>query len=232
MTSAVAWSAGFPTPPGLLAAGSEPPVTPDADTAREWLDQELARPEYHQGPSLLDRFLDWLNDLFGTAPDLGIPRAWAALIVVAVIAAVAVAAFLIAGPVRRRAIAPTGIVLDADDERTAAQCRAAADAASAAGDWGLAVVERFRAIARSLEERAILDERPGRTAHEVALDAHARFGDPVRDDLTRAADLFDSVCYGDGVASSGDDALLRDVDRRLAATRPATTPEPVTGVPA
>ena len=54
------------------------------------------------------------------------------------------------------------------------QIRAAADAAAAAGDWALAVLERFRAIVRGLEERTVLDERAARTAHEAALAAAAR----------------------------------------------------------
>lgn len=210
----------------LLGAASEPPLTPDADEARRWLESELAKPEYHGGPSLLERAIDWVNGLFSDVPSLGIPGIWAALAIVGVLAALVVVAFVVTGPVRRRAQSATiGTVLDADDTRTAAELRKAADAAAAQGDWGLAVIERFRALARSLEERAILDERPGRTADEFAVDATPRF-EALGADLVAAATLFDGVCYGSREARAGDDAVLRAVDQRLTATRPLAARQP------
>ena len=90
-------------------------------------------------------------------------------------------------------------VVDADDDRTAAQLRADADAAAARGDWRSAVIDRFRAVVRSLEERVVLDVRPGRTADEAAAVAGLRF--PAEADaLRRGARLFDDVCYGDAPA--------------------------------
>ena len=105
-------------------------------------------------------------------------------------------AFWVAGPVRARVAGrPRPWSSSGDDARTAAELRAAADAAAARGDWSTAVLERFRAVVRSLEERALLDDRPGRTAHEAAEAAAARL--PARAaELRRAARLFDDVCYG------------------------------------
>ena len=67
----------------------EVPVTPDAPTAREWLQDELTNPIYHQGPSLLDRFLMWLQDLFAGTPALGLSGGWVALVLVVVIVVIA-----------------------------------------------------------------------------------------------------------------------------------------------
>ena len=104
--------------------------------------------------------------------------------------------------------------------RTAAQLRAAADAAAARGDHSAAVLERFRAMVRSLADRAVLTDRPGLTAHEAVAEAAARF--PRHEpDLARAGHLFDAVRYGHVGANVEDDAWLRRVDAEIAADRPA-----------
>lgn len=205
----------------LLALRDEVPVVPDADQARGWLERELADPVYHQQPSILSRLLAWLRDLFARADGATLGDVGTLLVVVGVLAVVVVVTFLVTGPVRRsRRLARAGAVLDADERRSAAELRAAADAAAARGDWAAAVTDRFRAVVRSLEDRTVLDERPGRTAHEAVeaaglrLPAHAA-------DLRSAGRLFDDVVYGDVVPGPADDAALRELDARLAATRPA-----------
>lgn len=196
------------------------PVVPDAEQARRWLEQELADPVYHQQPSLLQRFLDWLGRLFEGADGLPIGNVGTLLAILAGLAVLVTVAFLVTGPVRRsRRVAGTRSVLDADDRRTAAELRAAADAAAARGDWVAAVADRFRGVVRALEERAVLEEQPGRTAHEAVeaaglrLPAHAV-------DLRAAGRLFDDVVYGERTPRAEDDAALRELDARVAATRP------------
>ena len=58
-------------------------------------------------------------------------------------------------------------------ELDAAGHRAAAEALAAQGHLAEAVRERLRAVVRALEERGVLDPRPGRTSGEVARDAGA-----------------------------------------------------------
>lgn len=78
----------------------------------------------------------------------------------------------------------------------------------------MAVVERFRAIVATLEERSVLDEQPGRTADEAARDAG--FALPARaDQLAAAARLFDAIHYGSGDATEDDDRRMRDLDRAI-----------------
>ncbi|MCU1432587.1 MAG: hypothetical protein JWP95_1692 [Actinotalea sp.] len=206
---------------------SEVPVDPDADTARRWADTELADPIYHQQPSLLERAITWLMEQLARM-DTGIaaldPRA-AALVVVGLLVVGGGIALLVAGPLRRAQRARRSSVdVFGDDLRTAAQLRASADALAAQGDWAGAVLDRFRAVLRSLEERALLDERPGRTAHEAAEEAALRLP-TCADDLRRAGRLFDDVCYGDAAPTADDDAWLRQVDDRVAATRPVRSDE-------
>lgn len=64
-----------------------------------------------------------------------------------------------------------------DGIRSAADHRTAAEAHAAAGRWTEAVQERMRAVVRSLEERTLLDPRPGRTADEAAAEASVSLPD-------------------------------------------------------
>ncbi|AEG45077.1 DUF4129 domain-containing protein [Isoptericola variabilis] len=199
------------------------PVDPDRETARRWLQEELSRPEYSTEPSLLERLVAWLTSLFEDVRVPDVPGWQLALVTVLVVAAVVLVGWWVAGPVRlaRRGARESAVVLE-DDTRTAAELRAAADAAAARGDWSTAVLERFRAVVRALEERVVLTEQPGRTAREAADAAAARLPG-VAADLHRAAALFDDVRYGELPARAQDDAFLRTLDARAAAERPAGT---------
>ncbi|WP_275005356.1 DUF4129 domain-containing protein [Promicromonospora iranensis] len=198
------------------------PVVPDRDTAREWLSSELQRPEYAERESLLMRLIGWVLDWLSRIdwPVAPISGAQLGITVALVAAVVLLIAWLVAGPVRLgRERARSAEVLDSDDARTAAQMRAAADAAAASGDWRTASIERFRAVVRSLEERVIIEPRPGRTAQEAAADAGVRLPDQAAG-LRSGADLFDGVEYGDRVATAADDADLRALDAAVTAARP------------
>ena len=211
---------------GLLVCASgvrldAPPVTPDGPTAQRWAVDELSRPEYQRHESLLVRFLHWLGQLFDGAPTLGMPPGWAAVVVVAAVLAVVAVALLVAGPVRRtrrvRAVRP---VFD-DAPRSAARLRELADDAAARQAWDEAVVERFRALVRGLEERVVLAEVPGRTADEAARDASAAFDDgDLTGRLAAAARTFDDVRYGGRHAGPGDHDALRALDDGLRSRPP------------
>src|SRR5699024_7697175 len=134
------------------------PVDPDADTARRWVEDELARGEYHNGPSLLDRFVRWAEHLFSGVHPTAQGSRLVVVVVVVVLVLLAAGAFWFAGPVRRRRrVAAEPGVFDPADARTSAQIRAAAVEAADRADWTVAVLERFRAVVRALEERALLD---------------------------------------------------------------------------
>ncbi|MBO3093916.1 DUF4129 domain-containing protein [Cellulomonas dongxiuzhuiae] len=196
------------------------PVEPDAAQARRWVGEELLDPAYHRQESLLQRGLTWVAEQLDNLPSIGMSNRTALLVVVGVAVLVVLVALRVAGPVRAGARRRRTAVLHADDRRTAAQLRDAADAAARAGTWSVAVADRYRAVVRDLEERGLLDERPGRTAHEAArvaaavLPAHAAA-------LRRGGDLFDDVVYGERSATPDDDATMRDLDAVVRAARPA-----------
>lgn len=200
------------------------PVVPDAETARRWARDELADPAYHE-TSLLDRIIEWvlelLNKLFEGGEGTGADPRVVGLVLLAVVVVVALVALWIAGPVRRsRRAAKERIVFDAADVRTAEQMRAASAAAAEREDWHDAVLERFRAIVRSLEERALLEERAGRTALEVADDAGRQLPG-LRDELLAASGVFNEVRYGDGTGSRAEYDRLVALDDAARESRPA-----------
>ncbi|PFG44034.1 uncharacterized protein DUF4129 [Isoptericola jiangsuensis] len=204
----------------LAALAAQVPVDPDRPTATRWLARELSRPEYAQDESLLLRLVEWLEGLFDGIDATAVGTGQLAVVVLLVVAVVVGLAWWLAGPVRlRRRRAAASIVVHEDDPRTAAQMRAAADAAAVRDDWTTAVLERFRAVVRELEERVVLDELPGRTAVEAARQAGDRLPD-LAGSLRAAATLFDGVCYGHLPASAADDAVLRRLDAQVQESRP------------
>lgn len=205
----------------LLRVLAEVPVDPDAATAQRWARAELADPVYHQSPSLLQRLLDWLWVQLTQAQHAltTIDARTAALLGAAGVLLAVVVALTVAGPVARtRRGRRESVDVFGDDARSAAELRADADAAAAAGDWTAAVLDRFRAILRSLEDRTLLDPRPGRTAHEATEVAGGRLPQHAAE-LRRAGRLFDDVCYGDTVPGAADHAGLRELDISLQTAR-------------
>jgi hypothetical protein len=200
----------------------EPPVLPEAEEARRWAAEELAKPEYRDAePGWLDSlwrsFLDWLLSLDGPSGEAGPVPSPVIGIVIAVIIAVAV---ILARPRLNPKARQGKEVFEPDSELTAADYRQRAEASAAAGKWGDAVVDRFRALVRSAEDRTVLDPRPGRTADEVVLALSTPFPSEEAP-LNRAARTFDAVRYGNWTAGSSDYQAMAALDQDLEASRPA-----------
>jgi hypothetical protein len=198
------------------------PVDLGRDEAAQLARDELAKQVYRDaGPGLVERLVRWLLEQAGRLLDgaAGVsPGGYAGLVVVLLLVAAAVVAVrLKVGPLSRRATREEALFVGRT--RTAAQHRAAADAHAATGAWAEAVRERLRAVVRSLEERAVLDERPGRTADEAAAEA-GRALPGCAAGLRAAAVLFDEVWYGGRPAGPASYAALRDLDAQVQAARP------------
>ncbi|RKS72562.1 uncharacterized protein DUF4129 [Motilibacter peucedani] len=199
------------------------PVELGREAAHRLAAEELARQDYHRDdPGLVERALDWVLDrigqLFGTVDRASGGHALLALtllVLVAALGAVALRARL--GPVARSARAAEPLfdaeVLDAAGHRRRA------DEHAAAARFELAVRERLRAVVRGLEERGLLDVRPGRTVDEAAREAGAALPS-AREGLAAAAATFDDVWYGGRPALARDDELLRRVDYEVRSARP------------
>lgn len=204
-----------------------PPVQPDPAQGRAWAREELAGPGYDH-PGVLRRLLSWLADRLG---ELGLGHgtgtALTGALVLLALAVLVVWAVRRAGlPLRHRRGGRPGDVFD-DAPLAAAGHRAAADRAAAAGDLRTAVVERFRAIVRELEEREVVPEQPSRTAGEAAAAAGGRLP-ALAGELAAAARLFADVRYGGHDATPAAHDALASLDAAVQATRPtAPAPAPV-----
>ncbi|MFF4661393.1 DUF4129 domain-containing protein [Streptomyces sp. NPDC001282] len=209
----------------LVRASGDIPVDTPRVPAREAAERELSKPMYHENdPGLLRRGLeqlwDWLGDLLnmasGAAPGgpLGL-----VVLALAVIGLVAALWWRLGTP---RGIVRTTDTLFDDVPRTAAEHRAAAETHAAAQRWNEAIQERMRAIVRSLEERALIDQHPGRTADEAAAEA-ARLLPSHATRLRAAARDFDDVTYGGRTTNQQAYSSVRELDIDLEAAKPLLT---------
>ncbi|MGW1926304.1 DUF4129 domain-containing protein, partial [Streptomyces massasporeus] len=178
---------------------------------------------------VLDRFWEWVGDLFDAASG-ATPGGVIGLVAVVLFVIAAAAALWWRLGTPRRAPGTTGDSLFADGPRTARDHRTAAARHASAGRWNQAVQERTRAIVRSLEERALLDPRPGRTADEAAAEA-SRSLPAHADDLRLAVRVFDDVTYGGRTADEPAYRRIEELDTALERTRP-TLDTASTGTPA
>jgi hypothetical protein len=198
------------------------PVDLSREAAQELARQELAKQIYREaGPGLLERVLGWLLDKLSDVLDrvAGVsPGGYAGVVVVLLLlVAAAIAIRLRVGPLGRQE--DVGQSLFLGRARSSGEHRAAADAHASRGEWAEAVRERLRAVVRSLEERAVLEPRAGRTADEAAAEGGAALPAAAAD-LGAAARLFDEIWYGGRPAGPEADATLRELDRTVGAARP------------
>ncbi len=176
---------------------------------------ELSKRIYQQAqPSITQRIfsaiLNWFADAYHRIVNATPGGAVGLLIIVAAVAALVVVLL------RRRGV--SGRIRSRDDsglelppEQTSDALRAEADALAAGGDWAGAVRARLRAVVRSLEERGVLDPRPGRTAAEVAAEAGSERPE-LRDPLWKGALTFGEIWYGRRPATAADDRVMRELD--------------------
>jgi hypothetical protein len=200
--------------------GADVPVELGRDEARELAIRELANPAYDADPPLLQRvvewIINWIQELIGRTAG-ALDGAVGIAILLAVLALVVIVVVLRMGPLARRRMRSEPLF--PSGRRTAAEYRAAADAAAAREDWSTAVIERYRATVVAFEERGLLDLRPGRTADEAAAEAGAVLPE-LLSDLTAGSILFDGIRYGGRDATAADDARMRRLDDNALAARP------------
>jgi hypothetical protein len=204
------------------------PVDPDAPEAQRWLVQELAKSPYQQskpGPieDLIQRFLDWLRSILpNSAPSTRVPDLSGLLpvLIVAVVLVLLVVAFLVFGlPRLNRRSRAEGELFGDDDERDADTLRREARRAAAAGDFATAIVELFRALARRLDERAVVASFPGTTARGFARRAGDAFPAAAERLASCAAD-FDAVRYLDAVGTREQWERIQALEAELHDARP------------
>ena len=215
------------------ALGADAPATPDADEARRAATKELSREIYQDHPDLWDRFWQWILDLLDTQSLVpGVPPWVSTAIVVTIAAVIALLILLTTRLTSARRVRTVPLSVFTDD-RDAATLTRAADEAAERADFATAVVERFRAIIRSLDEHGVIDEYPGMTALEAAALTHQSLGEhPVVAPLYEAAHLFDAVLYGRVVSTRTQDQQMRELAEQVAqVTVPVNRQDALVGAP-
>jgi Domain of unknown function (DUF4129) len=107
-----------------------------------------------------------------------------------------------------------------DGLMSADEHRRASLAALGSGDDAAALVEAFRAIAARAVQRGVLEERPGRTAHELTLGLSPFFPDHAQP-MAEASTMFDLVFYGHLPATAADARSVLELDEALRVARPS-----------
>jgi len=219
----LAWLAGV-----VLAGSPGSPVPVTRDAAQAAARAELSKGAYHRDdPSLPSRVIRWMARRFADAvaaaarhsPGGGIGL----LVIVVVIGALVALVWVRVGGVRRAARVERPLL--GAEIVSAGEHRRRADAFARDGRWPEAVREWLRATTRELEERGVLEPRPGRTAAELSAEASASLP-AVADDLRRATSVFDAIWYGGATASSDDERLLRQLDERVAGSHRSLVGQP------
>ncbi|WP_285726259.1 DUF4129 domain-containing protein [Psychromicrobium xiongbiense] len=207
------------------------PVSPDAEQARRWASEELAKRAYQDakpgwleaaGKSFTD-FLQWLAEHVTGIGNINPGLIMLAILILAGIAVTAVV--LIVRPRLRSAAHTEEGIFEGGDAADAARHRTRAAEAAAAGDFDTAVIELFRAMIRATAERTIFDPEPGMTASEGAAKLSTAFPSDAAS-LGWAGELFNRVRYSRHradrtVAAAGDYERMRSLDATLVASRPS-----------
>lgn len=149
-----------------------PTIDIDRDAAHEAAQHELAKPIYPKA-SLTERLMDWINELLYRLADASasVPGGWLTLSVLLILLTIAIVVAVRIAWRTMRTKRGGEYALFGEHELSAAEHRASAEQYAAAGNWSAAIRHRLRAVARQLEESAVLDPVPGRTATELARDA-------------------------------------------------------------
>jgi len=204
---------------GWLAAAPPSPNPVTRGSAQQAARAELAKRAYHRNdPSLVDRGLEWLLKRLQKVLDASTrhaPGHGLGLFLIIVILAAVVALIVVRVGTLRRTARVSDQPIFGIGETTAEEHRRAAAKFAADGLWAEAIRERLRAIVRELEQRGLLDPRPGRTAAELSREAGTQLP-ALADDLRTATSIFDEVWYGGRIATAADEELLRRLDARVA----------------
>jgi hypothetical protein len=179
-----------------------PEITPDE--ARDAADRVLSGRAYTQaarGPSLRDRFFDWIGDQIGdllSALSTTGGRGFIAWIIIGVLGAAIIflATRLLRGvgrlPVREAKADP---VISIVGDRSSKQWLDHAIDAEAGGNWREGIRSRHRSLVAALIDRDLLTSRPGQTAGEIS-ETVARQLPTVAGPMQAATWLFNDVWYG------------------------------------
>ena len=187
----------------------------DRDSARDAAQSELGKPIYPR-TSLIDQLSEWLDELLYKIMVAGssVPGGWLTITVLIILLVVAVVVAVRLALRTMRTNRGGGVALFGSHEMTSEQHRTTAEQYAAQGDWASAIRHRLRAVARHLEETAVLNPVPGRTATELARDAGTVLPG-LAGELRRAAEVFNDVTYGARPGTEPEYRMMVELDDHL-----------------
>lgn len=202
-------------------SATDPPLSPDAPTARRWLQDELAKPEYRHHESIIKRFLSWLSERLASFDvslgDHG-PRIPGWLIATVVLLGLVVGlmvSYRRFRPTSRTATEPKrssaaifdDALLTADDYLAQARQRLETDPSAA-------LVAAYRAVVTRAAERSVIELAPTTTVADATSALCSARPDEAEASHS-AGTAFEAVRYGNHQATRAqvDDTLA--LERRL-----------------
>ena len=198
------------------------PIILERDDAARLARIELASPAYAgEDEPWVQRVIRWLFERVGELLDRAAgtsPLGWFGLLGIAVLVVLVVVVVRRRTGALHRSASPD--LFSAGGFRSAEQYRGDAERFAASGAWAEAVRARLRAVVRDLEDRGLVDVRPGRTADEVARDA-GRVLPAAAADLRVGARIFDDIWYGGRPADPAAYRRIVEVDAAVTSARPA-----------
>lgn len=199
-----------------------PTIDIDREAAHEAAQRELGKPIYPKA-SLTERIIGWFDELLYRlmVEASSVPGGW---FTISVLLILLVTAVVVAVRIARRTMRTNrggDHALFDGHQLSAAEHRATAEQYAAVGNWAAAIRHRLRAVARQLEESAVLDPVPGRTATELARDAGTAVPN-LAAELLQAADTFNDVTYGERPGTEPGYRMIAELDDHLRFHTPAT----------
>jgi hypothetical protein len=196
-----------------VPAGTELPVpTRDPEEVRDLADRILARPEFGDQRSLVERAEDWITERLGDLANDLVGGAGSDAVGWAVVAVLTAASLILAVRYTRRVQRDPGAAPAAVDvrHRPAHDWRADAEAHERAGAWRSALRCRYRALVAELDRSGVVEEVPGRTAGEYRRQVGASAPE-VAGMFGAATSLFESAWYGNRPTGPGEAAQFRSL---------------------
>jgi hypothetical protein len=198
--------------------------------AQQLARRELAKSMYQA--SISARILRWLGHLLDDVFRAGasLPGGWwSSVALLAALVVVIAGVLLWIRPATARSGRGGGVL--ASRLASAADHRALSERHAADGDYSAAIIDCMRAVAAQVEERGLLQARPGRTADEFAAEA-SKVLPRLMADLGAAALLFDDIRYGERIGTAAGFEQVRKLDSMVSAAKIDPVPVAIPASPA
>lgn len=194
-------------------------IDPGPEEARSLMRRELLDPQYYRD-DLIGRLIAWLDRQLSRGIDaaINLPAfgTFAAMLIAVLL--IGGLAWLLSRTRRSAGAAREKHSVLTDEVITAAQLRARAEAALAAGRLEDAMTDGYRALAVRQVERGRLDNTPGTTAQEAARALGGEYPSH-RSRIGGTAVLFDAVLYGDRPATRAQAVDVLELDDEIGSRR-------------